>query len=670
MNLNTHYQEYTKDLEQKETKLNQARSLCSRISFWRGLSFLTAAVLFFCAYENNLILCYFSAAAAVFAFLILIRYHNRLKQQISDLTNYCLVLKDYLARFDDEWKSFTSDGKHYINDNSLPDSGISEADLEAEDLDLFGKHSLFQYICTAGTIYGQDQLAEWLRCPDKAQTSIDEIKTRQQAAAELSSSKPEFTMQFETAARSLRGLGYDAAQKIMQDFFKALSLDFDTRDQKQSHEHAQSKSGRQLNTIKPAEYISIIVPAVTLLFLAAAILNIYREAATPLAVLFMTIQLLAALLTYHHHNSLLTPVYKMNRTIAPYRRLMELIEQASFDSPYLKALQNDLTYGSPDTDPAGFHKNTSNKKCQKNDAYIHTASNAFKELEKIADSVVTRHNLFALILYNSLFLYDFYCVRRFLAWKQKYKHLIPVWLTAIGRVEALISLGVISRTKNTCTMPDLSDQIQPQLSGTLIQHPLIRESAAVGNDFDLQCQTCIITGSNMSGKTTFMRSIGLNLVLAYAGGYCTAESFHASFMEIYTSMRTQDNVSEGISTFYAELLRIKRMIDAGRRHVPMISLIDEIYKGTNSKDRIYAAMATVKTLSQPTALTMITTHDLELCDLEYDEQIEAENYHFTEYYEQNEIRFDYKIRKGRSTTTNARYLLRMAGILDEAADTL
>lgn len=131
-------------------------------------------------------------------------------------------------------------------------------------------------------------------------------------------------------------------------------------------------------------------------------------------------------------------------------------------------------------------------------------------------------------------------------------------------------------------------------------------------------------------------------------------------MHIHTH---RDNVNEGISTFYAELLRIRRMIEVSKKQIPMISLIDEIYKGTNAKDRIFAAKETIRNLSKPYAVMLITTHDFELCDLEKDLDIHGKNYHFTEHYKENKILFDYKLKEGRCTTTNARYLLRMAGIL-------
>ena len=241
--------------------------------------------------------------------------------------------------------------------------------------------------------------------------------------------------------------------------------------------------------------------------------------------------------------------------------------------------------------------------------------------------------------------------------------MLKPWLEAVGSVEAFISLGVIARTKQVHTLPQLVQEGRPVLSAKNLRHPLLNNTDAVGNDFDLNHQTCVITGSNMSGKTTFMRSIGVNLVLAYAGGFCTADGLRASCMEICTCMRTADNVSEGISSFYAELLRIQKIVETSKKGQPMLSLIDEIYKGTNSKDRILAAGETVKKLAQPYALTILTTHDLELCELEHDDAIDAVNYYFTEHYDENKILFDYKIRQGRAASSNARFLLHMAGIL-------
>ena len=379
-------------------------------------------------------------------------------------------------------------------------------------------------------------------------------------------------------------------------------------------------------------------PVITLSCLLSAILGVSRQFTWPCFIFGFFVQLLSAFAGAYWNQKIFGPVYKMNQAITPYRKLLECLEQESFDSLYLTALQERLFQDQ-------------------------SALNGLRELESVTDAVKTRCNLYAFIFCNGLFLYDYHCVERYAEWKKRYEDDVKIWLETIGEVEALISLGVIYHTRKIHILPQIQDMPCPHLSAGDIRHPLIKESSAVGNDIKLEHNTCIITGSNMSGKTTFMRSIGINLVLAYAGGFCTASNLCVSIMEVCTSMRTEDNVNEGISTFYAELLRIKKMIEISSKEIPMISLIDEIYKGTNSKDRIFAAGKTVQKLSRPHGFTILTTHDFELCDLETDLKADAENYHFAEYYENNKIYFDYKLKKGRCTTTNARYLLHMAGIL-------
>ena len=168
----------------------------------------------------------------------------------------------------------------------------------------------------------------------------------------------------------------------------------------------------------------------------------------------------------------------------------------------------------------------------------------------------------------------------------------------------------------------------------------------------------------MSGKTTYMRTLGSNAVLAYAGAPVCAQSFALTPMAVYTSIQISDDLAGGISTFYAELLRIKKMMTYSKRGRPMLILIDEIFRGTNSADRIVGAREAIRRLTLPHAITIVTTHDFELCDLG-SEGVPVENAHFEEHYEGDKILFDFKIREGRCRTTNAQYLLRMAGIMGD-----
>lgn len=193
-------------------------------------------------------------------------------------------------------------------------------------------------------------------------------------------------------------------------------------------------------------------------------------------------------------------------------------------------------------------------------------------------------------------------------------------------------------------------------------HPLIPKDVCVRNDFEINNGACVITGSNMSGKTTLLRTVGINLVLAYSGAPVFAHKLECSVMDIFTSMRVHDDLNRGISTFYAELLRIKMIIDYSHKEQPLIYLIDEIFMGTNSLDRIAGARSVLKNLSKSWIIGLISTHDFELCDLEHESSVKIKNYHFTEKYINNEIKFDYKLRPGRSKTTNAKYLMKMVGI--------
>ena len=163
----------------------------------------------------------------------------------------------------------------------------------------------------------------------------------------------------------------------------------------------------------------------------------------------------------------------------------------------------------------------------------------------------------------------------------------------------------------------------------------------------------------MSGKSTFLRTIGINLLLAYIGAPVSAEKLSCGVMNIYTCMRTKDNLEENISSFYAEILRIKLLIEACRNGEKVFFLLDEIFKGTNSKDRHVGASVLIKQLIKYGGIGLVSTHDLELCDLESET---IKNYNFREFYEDNKIKFDYVLRKGKSTTQNAIHLMKLAGI--------
>lgn len=286
---------------------------------------------------------------------------------------------------------------------------------------------------------------------------------------------------------------------------------------------------------------------------------------------------------------------------------------------------------------------------------------ALEELYSIANGVSRSKNGFAYYILNILFLLDYKNAINLDVWKQKYSDNIEAWFASIGELESLLSFSNLPRICNNASIPDCSER-KNYIQANDLGHPLINNDKRVCNNFVLDNSIYIISGSNMSGKTTFMRTVGINMILAKAGSYVCASNMSFSNMQVVTSMRIVDDLNEGISTFYAELKRIKMVIDKAHNDKNTLFLIDEIFKGTNSVDRLKGAQGVLSELSKSGVSGMITTHDLEVCNLEnsYSNII---NLSFNENYIDDEMYFDYKLKQGKSKTTNAEYLLKKVGII-------
>lgn len=230
----------------------------------------------------------------------------------------------------------------------------------------------------------------------------------------------------------------------------------------------------------------------------------------------------------------------------------------------------------------------------------------------------------------------------------------------LEREEYLVSLTTIPLTKENVSLPTINKEGRINLLEG--KHPLINESSCVSNSFSSAKDINIITGSNMSGKTSFMKMVALNLVLSLNGTYCNAKEFSFPLCKIFTSINVRDDITNGISTFYGELSRIKDIINYldENENALVIVFIDEIFKGTNYKDRIYGAKEVVKKLSSLNVITFLTTHDFELCEID---EKKIFNYHFEENYVDEQITFDYKIKEGICNKTNARYLMKKMKII-------
>ncbi|WP_315115947.1 MutS-related protein [uncultured Clostridium sp.] len=503
-----------------------------------------------------------------------------------------------IDRIEGKWRSFKEDGEDYID----------EEHQFSGDLDLFGPSSLFQYINCTNTFMGKIKFKSTL---EDHNYSEDEIIERQEAIKEL---------------------GKDVGWRQR---FEGEGI---LKEDKQGHVDRLLNWCVDRENLYSKAYIKTLtnsIPLFTIVFIILSYLmgGLYYYGA--LSFIFISVAILFN--DKKKRNYALQTVFLYKKYIESYYNMISLIEKEKFHSEYLVNLKEIIV------------ENEDEK-----------ASTAIKELMNISNNISDRSNFFYAI-FNVLFLLDYKHMIKLEMWKEKWGDYLKEWLEVVGEFESLSSISVLGFENPNWVTPTIQKE-KLVIRGKKVGHPLLGERA-VKNDFSIGDgeKILLITGSNMSGKSTFLRTTGINLLLAYMGAPVFAEEFTCSLMDIYTCMRISDNLERNISSFYGELLRINKLIEGVKIKKPIFFLLDEIFKGTNSVDRHTGAKILINKLSKEKVLGLVSTHDLELGSLEeYNSKVK--NYHFREYYKNNEIHFDYKLRKGISTTRNALYLMKIAGI--------
>lgn len=475
------------------------------------------------------------------------------------------------------------------------------------DLDIFGPKSLFQWLNVTYTFYGRKTLKDYLATHTPDSTLI---KKRQQSVRELAG-KLDFCQDMQCAGMSFPQIGNDPAGLLF-------------------YAEKANIIGKQWMVV-----LAYLLPVLTLGTAALCALGFPISAYIPFILLIL--QLLLTFVASIKIAPIFQDVYKIKNDISVFSTLITLIEKQSFTDDYLSQLQGAFLLS---------------KK---------SSSLQIKRLQRIISFMDVRYSSMLSFVLNILFLWDYHCLFKAEDWKKSNGTLIRTWIETIGYFEAMSSLALVVQINPQWCFP-LFTEDKLTVVAQEIGHPLIPEDKRICNHVEIDNALGLITGSNMSGKTTLLRTVGINLVLAYAGAPVCAKTMECSLMDIFTSMRIVDDVNSGISTFYAELLRIKMIVESAHNKENMIFFIDEIFRGTNSRDRILGAGNVIRNLNKPWIVGLISTHDLELCDLELEKDLNIKNYHFAESYLGNEMIFDYQLRAGRSTTTNAQYLMKMVGI--------
>lgn len=297
-----------------------------------------------------------------------------------------------------------------------------------------------------------------------------------------------------------------------------------------------------------------------------------------------------------------------------------------------------------------------------------------KRLERLASALGLRTNALIWLLVHAIIPWDFFFTYRLEVLKKELAHLVPHWLDAWHELEALNSLANFAYLNPGYVFPEIvagtdSFERQSEFSSALFDarnlgHPLIHPGTKVGNDFKLDehLRIGILTGSNMAGKSTFLRTVGINLCLAYTGAPVNAERLKFSLFRVFTCMKVSDSVHDGLSYFYAEVKRLKALLSATETDdLPMLFLIDEIFRGTNSRERHIGSRAYIRDLSSRRTVGLVATHDLELVKLA-DEIPGVVNFHFREDVSDGRMVFDYQLRSGPCPTTNALLIMRREGL--------
>jgi MutS domain V len=478
----------------------------------------------------------------------------------------------------------------------------------ADDLDLFGRGCLFELLSTSRMPMGENRLAEWLLSP----SPVQEIIGRQRLVAELN---PKLDLREDLAitVEDLRArLNPESLAKWCE---------------------GQSMLGGAAPRIIAA---ALGVAALATLFYYFATASYWPI----LGVLF--VELLAYGWLHKRALAVVSGVNCNAEGLELFAKILDRVEQESFASPRLQQLVAELKQG---TEPA---------------------SRAVRRFTRIVYWIDGHDGLMGRLL-DLPVLYTIQTGLAAEAWRKRHGRRMSIWIDVVAEIEALLSLATYSFEHPADPFPEFTEATDsaPLFAGDDLGHPLIPAAQCVPNSVRLDANTrvLLVSGSNMSGKSTFLRTVGVNAVLAMAGAPIRGKSLRLAPLSLGTRLRGADSLQEGRSTFYTEVLRIRQVLDLTREgETPVLFLFDELLDGTNSHDRQIGADGLVRAFLERGAIGIVTTHDLALTEMAKSAGANVRNVHFEDRVENGEMRFDYKLRDGVVAKSNALELMRLAGL--------
>ncbi|MCI5059043.1 MAG: hypothetical protein MRY83_23220 [Flavobacteriales bacterium] len=483
----------------------------------------------------------------------------------------------------------------------------------AHDLDIFSHGGLFQYLNRTKTIYGASKLVSHLKTPSLVP---EEIKKSQDSVKEL------------MPMLDLRQYFWAIGQYILN---------------KRKLEHTSGAFEAKPFELKIHKAHKILPYAALIFFSLITLALLFDIITINVFGMLLLIPLLIAGTFAKKIMSLSAHVEKQLKVLKDYDLLFAKLEETDFKSELICDIKKGL-----------ISQNTS-------------ARAAIRELSSIISLLDNRMNVFFWFFANSISLWDIRCLVKFDQWEKKYLQNLQPWLEDLGKFEVLISLSNFAFNHPDFSYPDLIDfnKSTSILTSKDLGHPLVAKSKRVCNDFEISGhQFKIVTGANMAGKSTFLRTVAINMILARMGAPVCAKSMTLVPIELVSSMRTTDSLKSEQSYFHAELIRLKMIVERIQDNQKIFIILDEILKGTNSVDKAQGSAMFMKKLVGLKATGIIATHDLSLCELskQYPENIQ--NQCFEVEIEGDNIRFDYKLRNGIAQQMNATYLMKKMNLVD------
>ena len=598
------YSQHKADRHREADRLDHFHS---RLANSRLIVFLLGLALLYPVFST--LITYWWLALPVIVFVSLAIWHERIGLQLQRAREAVRFYEQGLARLEDRWPGTGVQGLEFLDSNHP----------YAADLDIFGNGSLFELLCTARTHIGEKTLAGWLLAPADASTiqarqvSLEELRNELDWREQLALVGSQ--MNEKVNAEGL--VAWGTAPAVLTAGWKRLLLD-----------------GTILLTVLALVAWSLDWIPLGLVFLASFGQIGY--------VLWQT----------RHVQKVLGVVESKGHDLALLTGLLTILEQRSWSSALLCDLRKQLGDGAE------------------------SAAAAVGQLSTLLDRLAWRHNamflpIAAMLLWGTrqAYLID--------AWRQRHGPRLAGWLDAVGEFEALSSLANYAYDHPNEPFPEIlaphsnpppgtgEGAKGPLFDGVDLRHPLMPRQKCVPNSVKLDAARplLIVSGSNMSGKSTLLRVVGIQAVLALAGAPVPAERLSLSVLAIGATLRVQDSLQEGRSRFFAEILRLKQLVEkAKKQSPPLLFLLDEILHGTNSHDRRLGAAGVIKGLLHHGAIGLVTTHDLALAELAAELNGKAENVHFADKLDEGTLEFDYLMRPGIVRHSNALALMRAVGL--------